>query len=229
MLIRPPALTTKSGAQRTPLPASMSATRSSASWLFAAPAMIRQRSRGSVCSSSSPPSAHGARISTSASAARSGVTQRASSCSARRRRAGSTSETTSLAPARRHRAARREPTWPRPITHRPSAQRATREDPLAAGANRVLDAERRQRARVAGPAPAPCEPHDVARALRDHGHVPARGPDVLGGDVSPLERVDRLGEVEQRRVPPFRCSAPCEGVMITPLPPPSGRSATAAL
>jgi len=35
----------------------------------------------------------------------------------------------------------------------------------------------------------------------DHAHVPARGPDVLGRDVAAAQRLDRVGEVEQRRGP----------------------------
>ena len=63
----------------------------------------------------------------------------------------------------------------------------------------------------------------------DDRHVARRRPDVLGGDVAAAERVDRVGEVEQRRRARARpCGGP-SGSMITPLPPPSGRPATADL
>ena len=60
MLMIPPALATKSGAQTIPRSASATAIASAASWLLAAPAITRQRSSGTVSSSSTPPSAHGA-------------------------------------------------------------------------------------------------------------------------------------------------------------------------
>src|SRR2546423_765082 len=44
-------------------------------------------------------------------------------------------------------------------------------------------------------------PGYVARALRDHRHVARRRADVLGRDVVPAQRVDRLGEVEQHVAP----------------------------
>src|SRR3954449_7177779 len=46
MLMMPPALQTKSGAHRIPRSASAPASASAASWLLAAPAIARQRSRG---------------------------------------------------------------------------------------------------------------------------------------------------------------------------------------
>ncbi len=84
---------------------------------------------------------------------------------------------------------------------RPAVQRARREHPLAAGADRGLDTQRRERARIARPALPAREAGDVLGALRDHPHVAARGADVLGGDVAAAERLHRVGEVEQRRGP----------------------------
>src|SRR5215208_5468895 len=60
MLMMPPALATKSGAHRIPRSVRRSAISSDASWLFAAPAIARQRSAGTDSASSTPPRAHGA-------------------------------------------------------------------------------------------------------------------------------------------------------------------------
>src|ERR1700722_3685922 len=122
MLIRPPALATKSGAHRIPRAARNAATESDASWLLAAPAITAQRRAGTETSSSTPPSAHGASTSTRAVNAERGVAQRAPSAVATARFDGSTSDSTSFAPARAQRRATRAPTWPSPITHteRPS-------------------------------------------------------------------------------------------------------------
>src|SRR3954463_6250591 len=76
MLMMPPALTTKSGAHRIPLVASVPATLSSASWLLAAPATIGTWSSATVSSVSTPPSAHGANTSAACVIAFSAVTQR---------------------------------------------------------------------------------------------------------------------------------------------------------
>ena len=38
---------------------------------------------------------------------------------------------------------------------------------------------------------------------RDRDQVVGRDPDVLGRDVAPVERLDHVGEVEQRRAPPL--------------------------
>ena len=69
MLMMPPALATKSGAQSTPLRARRSATDSSASWLLAAPATTGACRAGTDSWSRTAPSAHGASTSTGASMA----------------------------------------------------------------------------------------------------------------------------------------------------------------
>ena len=66
-----------------------------------------------------------------------------------------------------------------------------------AGADRGLDAHRRERARVAGAAAVGGQAGHVAGELGDHDHVLGPGADVLGGDVAAVERLDHLGEVEQ--------------------------------
>ena len=76
------------------------------------------------------------------------------------------------------------------------------EGPLDRGQDGGLDAERGVGAGVARAAAGAREAGDVRGAPRDDGHVARRGPDVLGGDVAAVhERVDRVGEVEQRRGP----------------------------
>src|SRR5919197_1406593 len=62
-------------------------------------------------------------------------------------------------------------------------------------------AERGVGGRVARAAARLREPADVRGRLRDHGHVPRRRPDVLGGDVGAAQRLDGLAEVEQRVAP----------------------------
>ena len=83
-------------------------------WLLAAPATTGACSAGTDSSSSTAPSAHGARTSTGASSAFSGLSQRAPSRAASSRLRASMSETTSLAPRRARSRARRRPTAPSP-------------------------------------------------------------------------------------------------------------------
>src|SRR5215217_8250252 len=61
MLMIPPAFATKSGTQRMPRACRSAASSSDASWLFAAPAIARQRSAGIASWSITPPSALGGR------------------------------------------------------------------------------------------------------------------------------------------------------------------------
>ena len=234
MLMMPPALATKSGAQRTPRAASRSAIASSASWLFAAPATIGHLQRGRPSRGRGRrPARTGAKTSALGVSAVPASTQRAPSRSASSRLRGSMSATTSFAPAfaqqlrqrarRRARGRSRRPCGPS-RSAAPSSRSQRRAD-------RALDAERRPRARVARAAAPAREAGDVLRALGDR--PPCRladVPDVLGGDVRAAERVDRVGEVAQRRLAARAASSGVAGgSMITPLPPPSGRPATADL
>jgi len=72
------------------------------------------------------------------------------------------------------------------------------EGPLDRGQDGGLDAERRPGAGVARAAAGAREAGDVRGAPGDDGHVPRGGPDILGRDVAPVDRRDRVGEVEQR-------------------------------
>ena len=123
MLTMPPALATKSGTQRMSRSASAAAWRTSASWLLAAPQTTVQRSAGIESSSSTPPSAHGARTSTSARIASSGVVHSAPSSAASAWRSSRMSASSSRAPACAHSRASGEPTWPQPTiaTRRPAS------------------------------------------------------------------------------------------------------------
>ena len=128
-------------------------TASSASWLFAAPAIARQRRGGTVSSLRTPPSAHGASTSTSAVNADAGSDQRAPR-SAGERRAG--------ARRCRRRRARRRPRRACAASAAADAAEADDRDArpasdgcrtaLAGDAHGGLDAERGPRARVAGAA-----------------------------------------------------------------------------
>src|SRR3954468_5085793 len=202
MLMMPPAFTTKSGAHRMSRSARRSAIDSSESWLFAAPAITGACSRGTVSGLSTPPSAHGARTSTSAVSALSGAIHRAPSLSASVRLRWSMSETTSVAPRRASRRAGRRATLPRPATppdapRRAPLQRCRAERPLAAREHGRLDAERGVGRRVAGAAARLREPAHVLRRAHDHRHVARRRADVLGRDVRAADRLDGLAEVEQ--------------------------------
>ena len=73
------------------------------------------------------------------------------------------------------------------------------------------------------------QPYDVLRALRDHDHVGRGRADVLRGDVGAIEDFDRVGEVEQHVVPQRPAGAAAGAAQITPLPPPTGTPAAAAL
>ena len=166
MLMMPPALATKSGAQRIPRSASRTATASAASWLLAAPAITRQRSSGTVSWSSTPPSAHGASTSTSAVSAASRVgparrraRRRARACPRRRRRRRARRR------PRRAGAPGAPPTRPRPIDGDPCGPPARRVPKARSQAtsHRALDAERGPRARVARAAALDREAGDVRR------------------------------------------------------------------
>ena len=194
----PPALATKSGAHRMSRARSRSATASAASWLLAAPAIARQRRAGTVSSSRTPPSAHGASTSTSASSAAWGSVQSAPSSSASARLPSSTSATTSRAPASASPRASDAADAAEPHDgDRALAQVAGTEHALAGDVDRLLDAQRGPRAGVAGAAALDREAGDVARVLGDHRHVGVGGADVLGGHVAAVEHVDGVGEVEQ--------------------------------
>ena len=152
--------------------------------------------------------------------------RRARACSA------STSATTSRAPAAARPRASAPPTRPRPDDgDRAPVEVERAPDALAGDADRLLDAERGPRARVAGAAALDGEAGDVGVRSAITVMSGVGGPDVLGGPVAPVEDVDGVAEVQQRGAPrrsPASGGSP-SGRMITPLPPPCGRSATAAL
>ena len=121
--------------------------------------------------------------------------RRARACAGRDRRRAS-----GRRPVQQRRATR-EPTCPRPITHdaRPlsdaSRTRAHSTARIAVSTPSAVNG-------LGSPEPPlPAgESGDVPRPLGDHVHVAARGADVLGGDVVAVQRVDRVGEIEQRVV-----------------------------
>ena len=232
MLIRPPALTTKSGAQRTPCACSRSATRSSASWLLAAPATIAAaQPRDRLVVEQAPQRARdehvdlrSQRLVRGSSSARRAA-PRAPACARRdRRRPGRAGARAALGD-------------PRADVAEPD--HADRADRAASGRAKARSHE----ARIAASTPSAVsglgspepprlrgEPGHVLGALGDDAHVAARGADVLGGDVAARRAPRRCRR--SRAAPPWRCSEdsdPSAGVMITPLPPPRPRSATAAL
>ena len=175
MLMIPPALTTKSGAHRIPRAARTSAMWSSASWLFAAPAMIRQRSRGTVSSSNRPPRAQGASTSTSASSAALGrrpaprrARRRAGACARRRRsaRAWRRPGRSAWPPASQRGQARSRPAIARAATptRTPARSAACTAASTPSAVNGLGSPDPPRRAR---------EPGDVRGALGDH--APCRG------------------------------------------------------
>ena len=203
MLMMPPALATKSGAQRMPRAASSAAMSSAASWLFAAPAIAPQRSAGAVSWSSTPPSAQGATRSTSAVSASCGPAQSASSSRARSRLVGSTSASSERRPRRGEPAGQRAADVAEAEDRDPASGQVGRaEHPLARHADGGLHPQRGPRARIARAAAVEREPGDVARALRDDREVLVGRPHVLGGDVAPAELVDGVAEVEQHVAAP---------------------------
>ena len=201
MLIRPPALATKSGAHRIPRAASRSAIRSSASWLLAAPAIDPAAQAGDRVVVEHAAERARARGYRPRPRAQLGLIHRAPSSSASWRLDSIDVASTSQRPGAAHRLATREPTWPSPITQtvRPRSEptpNSRSQQARIAG----LDAEGGERARVSGAAAAACESGHMTGALRDDAHVPARGADVLGRDVVAVERLDGVAEVQQRGV-----------------------------
>ena len=194
----PPALATKSGAQRMLRSASSGSQEVSASWLLAAPATTRQRRRGIESWSSRPPSAQGATTSTSAVSALSGSVHSAPSSCARARLDSSTS-VDDQAGAVGGEAAREVATdVAEPDDRdRPAGDVRCAECTLAADADRGIDAHGGPRARVARPAAFDGEPADVLGDLGHHLDVGVGDADVLGGDVAALGAVDGVGEVVQ--------------------------------
>ena len=231
MLMIPPALQTKSGAHRIPRSASAASSESSASWLLAAPAIALQRSAGTVSSLSTPPSAHGATRSTSAVIALERV--RPVARRARRPARAWTGRRRRRRAPRRPRAASRAsrpPTLPSPITaiRRPSRSSVPN-----------ARSQRRRGPRPRSPAPSTgsgrrsrsARPVTCLVRVGDDLHVRLAGADVLGGQVVAAERLDGVAEVLQHGLAALRRRARASSgrSMITPLPPPSGRPATAAL
>ena len=199
MLMIPPALQTKSGAHRIPRSASAASSESSASWLLAAPAIALQRSAGTVSSLSTPPSAHGATMSTSAVIARERVRPlRAEALGQLALGLVDVGDDELRAALGQHlgqpAADAAEP------DHRDAAavEVLGAERPLGGHADRDLAAQRGPRARVAG---ARGEAGDVLGAGGDDLHVRLAGADVLGGQVVAAERVDGVAEVLQHGLP----------------------------
>ena len=194
----PPALATKSGAQTIPRSASWTAIASAASWLLAAPAITRHFSSGTVSSSSTPPSAHGASTSTSAVSARVGVGPGRAELVGERALAlvdvGGHERGARLGEQPGELAADAAEPDDRDAAAR---QRGAAEGALAGDLHRALDAERGPRARVAGAAGLDGEAGDVVGRLGDHGHVAVGGADVLGRHVGAAERADGVAEVQQ--------------------------------
>ena len=198
MLMMPPALTTKSGAQRIPRAASSSATaRRSRAGCWRRRRSPRQRSRPIVVGGRRPARTARARR-RSRSSASSGSTQRAPSPRRARACAGR---------CRRRRA--RAPPWAQASARRRrrGRGRGRRRAPLEGlAAERALAGDARSRSRRRSPStgwgrpsrrPAR-EPGHVARASRDHA-CRGRGADVLGRQVAAAERVDGVAEVAQHR------------------------------
>ena len=149
---RPPALTTKSGAHRIPRAWRASATASSASWLFAGPAIAPQQSwRPSLGEQAAERRRH-EQVGLGAERV-SGSAQVAPSSSASARLPGSMSVTSSSAPSAARRRATREPTWPSPMTatRRPDTS-ARPERSLERDPDRVADPVGGRLGRLAGAA-----------------------------------------------------------------------------
>ena len=207
MLMMPPALATKSGAQRMPRACRSAASSSEASWLFAAPATARQRSAG-----------HGVVVEHAAERARRDDVdlgaQRLGGL-----RPGGAELVGERAPGRgdvgRRRAARRRRRGRGPARRRRgrgrSPRRCARRGPACpTGARRRRGSPSRRRARSTGsgrpePPRSGARPGDVLRPLGDHRHVLVGRPDVLRGDVAPVELRDAVAEVEQRVAAPGGC------------------------
>ena len=233
MLMMPPALQTKSGAQRMPRAASSSLERVVGELVVggAGDRAAAQRGHGLVVEHAAERARREdvdvgghRRLAGRSSARRAG--RRARACAGRCRRA--------RAPRRPRRAARRAGRRRCPSADHGDA--AALEDvlpksALAGHADRDLAAERGPRARVARAAALGREPGDVRRRLGDRLHVGLGGADVLGGEVGAVERLRRCRRSRAARSgaarPPGR-PRPSRS-MITPLPPPSGRPATADL
>ena len=170
-----------------------------ASWLFAAPATTRQRSRGTVSAFSTAPVAQGENRSHAVSNASSGSTIAAPTRSATAfARSATTSDTTSVAPASASRSQSGPPT-PRPLRPRSSCPRIS--DPNACArlaADPVEHADRRVGRRRAGPAGCDAPTHHVRAPLADHVHVRLGGVHVARGDVAPAQRRDEVPVAPQQ-------------------------------
>ena len=158
-------------------------------------------------------------MSHSASISVEGSIQSASSSVARLRFAGSMSETASSAPASRQPPGQLRADVAEAGDHDPPAGEVRRAEALAsAGPHRGLDAERGERARVAGAAVIRRQPGHVAGPLADRHQVLGVDADVLGGDVA-AARATRPGRrsraaargarVRSGALRPGRRSLPC--------------------
>ena len=182
-----------------------------------------------VASSSTPPSAHGASTSTSASMALSGLIQVAPGAARRERAlASSMSATITRAPSAASMRASASPTCPAPTTAtvRPARlcsepKRLTTHARMAACTPAAVNGLGSPRPpRLSRGSPTTC-----SRPRADQPHVGGLGADVLGRDVHAAEQLDAVGQVQQRRP-----RGPLPGsIAITPLPPPSGSPAAADL
>ena len=226
----PPALATKSGAHRIPRSVSCSATLVGRELVVGRARDRAAAQRGDRLALKTRRARRGEHVDVGAAGRRRGRSSRrrarrpAPACPRRRRRRRAARRPRpARARARRRRARGRR--------RRSSARRGRRCPRRARShAHGLLDAERGPRARVAGAAALDREAGHVAGVLGDHGHVGVGGADVLGGHVAAAEHVDGVGEVQQRAAAVLGSSggSPARR-MITPFPPPSGRSATAAL
>jgi hypothetical protein len=187
--------------------ASRSPSVASPSWLFAAPATARQRSRGIVVASSTPPRAHGERTShgsSSTPAAGSASTPCAATTAATR--SSSTSATPDLGARGHEQSHELAPTWPTPCT--------TTRRPAGSGVPNASQARRADAVQHAEGGHRRGVPR-AAEALVEAGH-PRRLP------AHPLHVLRRRPDVLRRR-----CSGPPSSSMAARAPAASPRRAAA--
>ena len=104
------------------------------------------------------------------------------------------------------------------------------EDVLGDGLDAAAHAERGERRRIARAALVDRRAEDVLGRGADDVHVGDAGARVFGGDVAAAEVVDEVAEGrEQRGALVGGHVARSAGAMMTALPPPCGRRASAAL
>ena len=230
MLMIPPALTTKSGAHRMPRACSSSATSSARSWLFAAPATARQRRAGhGVVVEQAAERARGEQVDVGAERRGRVGPRRAELL--RERALGRVDVGEHELGARLREQPRQPPADLAEADHRdaPARERRRAPRPLARDADGGGHAERGPRARVARAAAREGEAGDVRASARRSPPCrrrtcrrPRRSRSARRGSATASPKSSRAA----RRRSGSSGASP-GGSMITPLPPPSGRSATA--